>query len=68
MKTYKVWIEIEEYDDETDTYEDMDSPFDGEATFDTEEEAQAYALQLHGWDSNWSSAAFWHLEVNNAIN
>jgi hypothetical protein len=23
MKTYKLWIEIEEYDDETDTYRDV---------------------------------------------
>ena len=45
--TYKVGIVGERHDDDTDEYEDMDSPFSGEAEFDNEEEAQAYALALH---------------------
>ena len=45
--TYKVWIVVERHDDNTDEYEDLDSPFAGEAEFDNEKEAQAYALALH---------------------
>lgn len=46
-KEYKVWIEIEEYDDETDHYDDLDAPFGPTATFATDEEALAFAERLH---------------------
>lgn len=47
MKTYKVWIEIEEYDDETDESTDHDPGFSSSAEFDTLEEAEAFANELH---------------------
>ncbi len=46
-KTYKVWIEVEEYDDETDEYSDVYLDFGSEESFDTEEEAIAYANKMH---------------------
>lgn len=46
-KTYKVWIEVEEYDDETDEYTDVVLDFGSEEEFDTEEEAVAYAEKMH---------------------
>jgi hypothetical protein len=42
-KTYKVWIEIEEYDDETDEYTSMDWIGPDGMEFDTQEEAKANA-------------------------
>lgn len=45
MKTYKVWIHIEEHDDETDDYNDFDLPnklFECE----TPEEANAYVEEV----------------------
>ena len=44
---YKVWIEVEEIDEENAIYQAVDLPFGGEATFDTVEEAIAYAKKLH---------------------
>lgn len=47
-KVYKVWIEIEEYDEETGngvTLPLLDCGSSG--TFDTEEEAREHALKLH---------------------
>lgn len=46
-KTYRVWIEVEEHDDETDEYTDVYLDFGSEAVFDTEEEAIAYAEKMH---------------------
>ncbi len=45
-KTYTVWLSIEEYDEENDVYNDLDPGGAGEATFDTEEEAQAYVDKM----------------------
>ena len=46
-KTYRVWIEVEEYDDETDEYTDVVLDFGSEEVFDTEEEAVEYANRMH---------------------
>ena len=46
-KTYRVWIEVEEYDDETDEYTDVDLDFGSEEVFNTEEEAVEYASKMH---------------------
>ena len=57
MKTYTVWIEIEEYDSETDSYNselynrkapEGSSFCDIGSEFATLEEAQAYAESLYG--------------------
>lgn len=47
MKTYKVWIEIEEYDPETDSYMTLDASHAFCAEFESEEDAQKYASQLY---------------------
>jgi len=41
--TFKVWLEIERYDDETGHGEDMDAPGSSLAAFETYEEARDYA-------------------------
>lgn len=48
MKDYKVWIEIEEHDSETDEYRNVDLLyFPATADFDSDEAAQAFANRLH---------------------
>lgn len=44
--TYKVWIEIEEYDELTGCGNDCDAPGGALATFDTYEEAYEFAEQI----------------------
>src|SRR5688572_7836541 len=44
--TYKVWIEIEEYDELTGCGNDCDAPGAALATFDTHEEAYEFAEQI----------------------
>jgi hypothetical protein len=44
---YKVWIEIEEVDDDLNHYQTLDLPFASTASFDTEQEALAYATKLN---------------------
>ena len=44
--TFKVWLEIERYDDETGHGEDMDAPGSSLATFETYEEARDYAERV----------------------
>lgn len=46
-KTYKVWIELEECDEERDACQTLDLPFADEAEFDTLEEAERYAQMMH---------------------
>jgi hypothetical protein len=46
MKTYRVWVEIEEYDSEADEYEMIDVPFGCTATFDNLDAAIDFAMQL----------------------
>ena len=46
-KTYRVWIEVEEYDDETDEYSNVYLDPEFEKSFDTEEEAIAYVNKMH---------------------
>jgi hypothetical protein len=43
--TFKVWLEIERYDDDTGHGEDMDAP-SSLATFETYEEARDYAKRV----------------------
>lgn len=45
-KSYKVWIEIEEYDEKTGHGETLDAPGASLAVFDTNEKAWAYAEKL----------------------
>jgi len=45
--TYKVWIEVEEYDEERDDYEKLDSSFGATAVFDNEKTAQSFATNLN---------------------
>ena len=45
-KQYAVWIEIEEQDEENDTYETLDAPGADVGTFDTYEMAYAFAERL----------------------
>ena len=45
--TYKVWVTVEMVDEEKDEYMELDSPFASTAEFDTEEEAQQFALTMH---------------------
>ena len=45
-RTYKVWIEIEEYDELTECGIDCDAPGAALATFDTYEEAYDFAEQI----------------------
>jgi hypothetical protein len=44
---YKVWIEIEEYDPDTEEGTSCDPGFSSTATFDTYELAVAFAQRLH---------------------
>jgi hypothetical protein len=44
--TYKVWIDIEEYDELTDCSKDCDAPGGALATFNTYEEAWDFAQQI----------------------
>lgn len=44
MKTYKVWINVEEYDDEADSYDDVFYEEAGE--FDNREAAEKFADAL----------------------
>lgn len=46
MKRYRVWIEIEEHDDETDEYQTCDAPGASLAEYNTLEEAYAHAEKL----------------------
>ena len=46
-KTYKVWIQVEEYDDATDEYSDVYLDRGSEESFDTAEDAIAYANKMH---------------------
>lgn len=49
-KQYKVWIEVEEYDDETESGETLGCLDIGcSGSFDTEEEAHAFAKELHSY-------------------
>jgi hypothetical protein len=52
--TYKVWIEIEEYDERTGCGNDCDAPGGELATFGTYEEAYDFALEI---DSAYSTCA-----------
>ena len=42
MKKYKIWIEIEELDEEADNYRDLEDPISVGGEFDTEEDARAF--------------------------
>lgn len=44
--SFKVWIEIEEYDEEADSYQNLDLPFASTAEFDSEDEAYVFAHAL----------------------
>jgi hypothetical protein len=44
--TFKVWLEIERYNEKTGAGQNMDSPGRSLATFDTYEEAYAYAERV----------------------
>jgi len=44
--TFKVWLEIEEYDEESGHSRDMDAPGSALATFDTYEDAWDYAERV----------------------
>lgn len=57
MKTYKVWVEIEEIDEEADSYVCMECP-QSLKEFATVNEAVAFANDLH--DSHWDGP----LEIN----
>lgn len=45
--TYKVWLEIEEYDDETDEHLTLDFDLSSTAEFATYDDASAFALFLN---------------------
>lgn len=45
MKEYKLWVEIEEYDDETEEYQDVGEPVDI-GIFETFDDAQAFLDSL----------------------
>jgi hypothetical protein len=47
--TFKVWLEIERYNEKTGHSEDMDAPGSSLATFDTYEEAWDYAERITGF-------------------
>lgn len=47
MSKWSVWIGLEEYDEERDDFNEGDLPFAATATFDTQEEATAFATRLH---------------------
>lgn len=44
---YKVWIEVEEVDEDNDHYEKIPLEFGATRTFDTEKEALKFAEDLH---------------------
>jgi hypothetical protein len=44
--TFKVWLEIERFNEKTGKSEDMDAPGSSLATFDTYEEAWDYAERI----------------------
>jgi len=44
--TFKVWLEIERYDERSGQGEDMDAPGSSLATFETYEQAWAYAERV----------------------
>ena len=46
-KVYKIWIELEEVDEDNDHYETIPLDFAQEEEFDTLEDALAYANKLH---------------------
>lgn len=45
-KTYRVWVSVEEYDPDTDSYRDVDLPFSAIAEFGEEEAAVAFATAI----------------------
>jgi len=47
VKEYKVWISIEEIDEENDSWENIGEP-DSLGTFDTLEQAQEYLSDVYG--------------------
>ena len=53
-KHFKVWIELEEYDPETDEYTSLEGylNFAATGTFDTLEEAEAFAEAIHNVYAN----------------
>jgi hypothetical protein len=53
--TYKVWIDIEEYDELTGCGSDCDAPGAALATFDTYEEAYDFAAQIDAAYCNYSA-------------
>ena len=44
--TFKVWLEIERYDEETGHGRDVDAPGSSLATFETYEEARDFAVNV----------------------
>lgn len=54
-KTYKVWVQIEEINEEEGHYEDVGLP-DSLAEYDTLEAAQAFVRSLPGWDRHADSS------------
>ena len=58
-KTYTVWIEIEEftlYKDGHEKFENMDMPFAGTATFDSQADALDFARNMHLTHKTWVAA------------
>ena len=53
--TYKVWIEVEAYDEETGDGDDVDLGWASEASFSTELEAVQYATRIHDWSQVFSA-------------
>ena len=47
MNTYKVWIHVEEVNEDDDHYQNIDLWFGSTAEFDTEQEAIEFAVNLH---------------------
>lgn len=45
--TYKVWVQVERYDEQTDTSLDLDLPFSSSAQFGTAQGAMDFADALH---------------------
>ena len=52
MKKYKVWIEVEEIDEEADTYEDVDVDIPASGAFTTLDEAERFAHDLYDLGQN----------------
>lgn len=46
MKEYRVWLEIEEYDDETDEYTTLDAPGSSLRTFPSHDLADQFAQAI----------------------